>query len=183
MAARKRMRLTDRGIRSLHPGLHADGDGLLLQVTQNKARTWILRTMIHDKRRDMGLGSWPMVPLKEAREKASQFRKIAREGGDPFAVRNKANAPAPSFRKAAKTVHEAHSPSWKNKKHADQWISTLEAYAFPEFGDSRVDGIRSEDIVRTLALPYLAQEAGDSAQGASAYWNRAPLGERQWLSL
>ena len=57
MAARKRMRLTDRGIRSIRPGLYADGDGLLLQVTENKARTWILRTMINGKRRDMGLRS------------------------------------------------------------------------------------------------------------------------------
>lgn len=122
------MRLTDRGIRSIRPGLHFDGDGLMLQVTENEARTWILRTVIHDKRRDMGLGGWPMVSLKEAREKAFQYRKIAREGGDPFAVRNKENAPVPSFRQAAQTVHEEHSPSWKNKKHAAQWIGTLEEY-------------------------------------------------------
>lgn len=151
------MRLSDRGIRSIRAGLHADGDGLMLQVTENKARSWILRTMIHGKRRNMGLGGWPMVPLKEAREKASQYRKIAREGGDPFAVRAKANAPVPSFRRAAQTVHEEHSPSWKNKKHAAQWISTLEDYVFPALGDSRVDRVRSEDIFRTLAPIWLTK--------------------------
>ncbi len=155
MAARKRMRLSDRGIRGLIPGLYADGDGLLMQVTKNKARTWILRTMIHKKRRDMGLGSWPTVSLKEAREKAFQYRKIARDGGDPFAVRNKANAPAPSFKKAADAVHKTHALSWKNEKHASQWINTLNRYAFPFFGESRVDHIRSEDIVRALSPIWL----------------------------
>lgn len=155
MAARKRMRFTNRGIRSIRPGLHADGDGLMLQVTENKARTWILRTMIQGKRRDMGLGGWPTVSLKEAREQAFQFRKIARAGGDPFATRAKANAPVPSFRKAAEAVHREHSPSWKNQKHAAQWIKTLEDYVFPELGDSRVDRIRSENVVRTLSPIWL----------------------------
>lgn len=105
----------------------------------------------------MGLGSWPAVTLKEAREKALQYRKIAREGGDPFAVRDKARAPALTFKTAAMAIHKSHSPSWKNQKHTAQWINTLQQYAFPIIGNSRVDHIRSEDIVRALSPIWLAK--------------------------
>jgi integrase len=103
----------------------------------------------------MGLGGWPLVPLKEARDKAFRFRKIAREGGDPFAERDKARVLVPSFRKAAELVHTAHSSTWKNKKHTGQWLNTLKTYVFPLLGDSRVDQIRSEHIVRAVAPIWL----------------------------
>lgn len=150
MATRKRMRLTDRSLRAKAPGLHADGDGLMLQVTDNGARTWILRTLIQSNRRDMGLGGWPTVSLKEARDKAIKYRKIARQGGDPFIERDKSTAPIPTFQKAAEAVHESHSGSWRNIKHRDQWINTLRDYAFPTIGSLRVDAVKSGDIMRTI---------------------------------
>jgi hypothetical protein len=35
----------------------------------------------------MGLGSFTQISLLEARARARRLRKVAREGGDPFAVR------------------------------------------------------------------------------------------------
>ena len=157
MAGRQRQRLTDRSIRKTTFGTHADGDGLLLQVTKNGSRSWILRTMVQGKRRDIGLGGCPTASLKEAREEARLLRKIARSGGDPFAARDKSKTPVPVFRGAAKIVHAEQSPGWKNRKHADQWISTLKQYAFPTLGDSRVDAIRSEHIVRALSPLWLTR--------------------------
>jgi integrase len=109
--------------------------------------------MVHGKRRDIGLGGFPLVSLAEAREQAAELRKIARRGGDPLAARDKEHSPV--FRLAAERVHEAYKASWKNKKHADQWINTLKTYAFPVLGDSRVDQIRSEHVVRALAQIWL----------------------------
>lgn len=86
--ARLTKRLTDRGIARRREGLHLDGDGLYLQVTAGGAKSWLLRTMINGKRRDMGLGSLSAVSLAEARETADKWRKIARQGGDPIAARD-----------------------------------------------------------------------------------------------
>ncbi len=43
--------------------------------------------MVKGKRRDMGLGSCPEISLLEARARARRLRKVAHEGGDPFAAR------------------------------------------------------------------------------------------------
>ena len=68
-------------------GLCADGDCLYLKVDSSGSKRWILRTVVQGKRRDMGLGSCTEISLLEARARAWRLRKIAREGGDPFAAR------------------------------------------------------------------------------------------------
>lgn len=156
--ARLTKRLTEKGIKAKKPGMHPDGDGLYLQVTENLARTWILRTVVRGKRRDMGLGGYATVSLAEARTNAEKYRKIARDGGDPFAERDKGKAkPPPSFREAALTVHAEHAPTWKNPKHADQWINTLTEYAFPIFGKKRIDEVTSADVLNVLSPIWLTK--------------------------
>src|SRR5579862_995357 len=94
--------LTDRKARQVNePGRYADGQGLYLVVEPSGARRWLLRTVIHGRRVDMGLGGFPLVALAEAREKARQYRKIARDGGDPLAERRKAQTRVPTFAEAA----------------------------------------------------------------------------------
>ena len=83
-------RLTAVHVRNLGPGRHADGNGLYLQVDPSGARRWVLRTMVHGRRRDVGLGPTSLVGLAEAREKAVELRKAAREGRDPIAERDTA---------------------------------------------------------------------------------------------
>ena len=70
------------------PGLHFVGGvaGLALQVNQRGARSWVLRVQVGDKRRDMGLGGFPDVPLAGAREAAREARAKVRDGVDPIAT-------------------------------------------------------------------------------------------------
>ena len=70
-------RLTAPAVRSLGPGRHADGNGLYLEVDDTGARRWLLRTLVHGRRRDLGLGGASVVSLAEARELAAQLRKVA----------------------------------------------------------------------------------------------------------
>src|SRR5690242_11911010 len=55
----------------------SDGGGLLLVVKPSGARLWMARITVDGKRRDMGLGGYPAVSLREAREKAAAARKKA----------------------------------------------------------------------------------------------------------
>ena len=143
--------LTAVAIRALSsPGRYADGNGLYVVVDPSGAKRWVLRTVIIGKRCDIGLGGISLVTLAEARELTAQMRKSARSGGDPLAERRKAVIEIPTFEEAAKKVHAEHSGSWKNPKHAAQWINTLTEYAFPIFGNKRVDGVDTNDVKAAL---------------------------------
>lgn len=146
-----------QGIKHLESGTYADGGGLYLQVDEGGSRSWLLRTMVQGKRRWMGLGGYPVVSLAEARDDALTYRKVAKQGGDPFAERDKNKTTAPTFEQAARTVHGEHSAAWRNVKHRDQWINTLAEYAFPVFGDKRVDLVDSADLLTALAPIWLTK--------------------------
>jgi integrase len=145
-------RFSATAVRNLPPGRHADGNGLYLEVDESGARRWMLRTVVHGRRRCIGLGGASLVTLAEAREKARELRKVAREGGDPIAARDKGKRRSVTFAEAARQVHaEQIVGVGKNGKHVDQWISTLEAYAFPVVGTKAVHTIDQADVLRILA--------------------------------
>lgn len=140
-------------------GLHAVGGvaGLYLQVTSPTARSWILRTRIADKRRDIGLGSFPEVGLADARERAKTHKSTIREGIDPIAVLKAAKtaitaerARAVKFEELAERFIKSHAPSWKNPKHKDQWSNTLSAYAYPFIGAMVVADIDTPTVLKVL---------------------------------
>ena len=45
---------------------------------------------------------------------------------------------------------ELRRPTWSNPKHAYQWQSTLQIYAFPLVGRKRVDAITAADVLEAL---------------------------------
>lgn len=106
------------------PGKYFDGHGLFLLVKPSGSKSWVKRIVIRGKRREIGLGSASLVTLAEARDMALANRKVARAGGDPLQDRRDAKA-IPTFEDAARTVHELHAPTWRNRKHAAQFIATL----------------------------------------------------------
>jgi integrase len=145
-------------VRSLaKPGRYADGNGLYLVVDPSGAKRWVLRTVVHSRRRDIGLGGLQLVSLAEAREKATHYRKIARDGGDPLAEKRRAQRVLPTFEEAARQVHAEHKGAWKNEKHAAQRINTLRDYAFPVIGERRVDHIDTPEVLRVLSPIWLTK--------------------------
>ena len=68
----------------------------------------------------------------------------------------------PTFRKAALQVHRINLPTWRNRKYAAQWISTLETHVFPTIVDMKVDAIRKRDVLACLTPIWT--EKPDSAR-------------------
>ena len=92
--------LTDKWVlQAKIPGRFADGNGLYLVVDPSGAKRWVLRTVINGRRRDMGLGSYQLVSLKDAREQAVKYRNIARAGGLPSQRENELSLSRPLSRK------------------------------------------------------------------------------------
>jgi integrase len=113
--------------------------------------------VVQGRRTDIGLGGVSTTTLAEAREETTRLRKIARAGGNPLEERRKARITIPTFKTAAKTVHTEHSKTWKNKKHAAQWINTLKEYAFPYFGEIPVSEIGTAEAHRALSPIWLTK--------------------------
>lgn len=151
-------RLTAIQVRSLKtPDRYSDGNGLYLVVEPTGNKHWVLRTMVQGKRSDIGLGGLSTVSLAEAREDAYAKRKVARAGGNPIADRSAERRIIPTFAEAGRIVHTEHSPTWKNKKHAEQWLNTMTQYAFPAIGDVRVDKIDTPAVLRALSPIWLTK--------------------------
>lgn len=150
--AHPRNALTAVRVRSIsEPGLYADGACLYLQVSEGGAKSWILRTLVHGRRRDIGLGGLSWVSLAEARDEAAKWRKVAKDGGDPIAERQKERIITPAFEIVAREVHASHSQAFQNPKHAAQWITTLETYAFPSMGSTPVDKVGPKEVLAALS--------------------------------
>ena len=143
-------KLSDRKVKSLQePGRYGDGATLYLVVASGGSRQWVQRLTVRGKQTDIGLGGYPVVGLREAREKAQANRAQARSGADPLLERRR--AVVPTFRSLAAQHIEALRPSWRNAKHAAQWGSTLAAYAHPFIGNRPVDQITRADVIGLLS--------------------------------
>jgi integrase len=141
------------------PGLYAVGgvSGLALQVAPAGSRSWILRVTVGSKRREMGLGAYPDVPLAQARDKARAARAKIEEGVDPILERQRAasalraeQAKAMTFKKAAEQFIEDRGDAWRNPKHRSQWTATLETYVYPLVGRLLVADVNQSHVLAIL---------------------------------
>jgi integrase len=108
------------------------------------------------------------VSLSDARDRASVLYRLVRDGVDPLAQRDvdeaakKAAAQvaavkATTFRKAALDYIALHQATWSNPKHRQQWLNTLEAYAFPHFGDVPVATVETAHVLAALQQIWTAK--------------------------
>lgn len=162
-------------------GLTNAGDGLYFKVGKTGGTSWIFRFKIAGKSRDMGLGRYPEVGLAEARDKATEARKLAKTGTDPLAVRDAERearraaqqaeaARAVTFREVAASYIAAHRAGWKNAKHAQQWENTLATYAHPTIG-----ALPAQDVTTAHVLEILQPIWATKPETASRVRNRIEL--------
>lgn len=134
--------------------------GLLLQITPNGGRTWLLRVQVGAKRREIGLGGYPDVTLAMARDRAREAKDQIRRGIDPVEERKAAKAALMAaqhrslpFADAVKRYLAAKLEAFKNAKHRQQWRNTLDSYAVPDLGQMLVQDIGTQDVLRVLTQP------------------------------
>lgn len=141
------------------PGLHFVGTvpGLALSVSDSGARSWVLRVSVGAKRRDIGLGGFPGVPLAEAHQNARRARESIRQGVDPVESKRAAQsairarqAAEKTFAQCAAALIDAKSAGWSNAKHAAQWRATLDAYAVPAIGKLLVRDVDTPQVLEVL---------------------------------
>jgi len=141
-------------------GMHHDGAGLYLQVTERGA-SWIFRYAPlkgrHGRTREMGLGSLTLYSLAQARALALDARQLRHQGIDPIEHRNAARAQqrldeakSITFKNCADAYIAAHRAGWHNAKHAAQWETTLATYAYPVLGALPVQAIDTALVIKII---------------------------------
>ncbi len=78
-------KLTNTAVKAAAPGKYEDGQGLRMVVTKTGSRKWALRYQLQGRRREMGLGSYPAVSLKLARDKGDGH---SRDKGDGHFIKD-----------------------------------------------------------------------------------------------
>jgi integrase len=131
-----------------------DGNGLYLRIGPNGSKSWILRYQKLTKVHDMGLGSFTLISLKEARETAHQQRRLLHiEGADPITTRRAGQmleTTAMTFKKCAEAYISAHRAEWKNARHAGQWPTSLAQHVYPLIGDLPVASVDTPAVITVL---------------------------------
>lgn len=113
--------LNDTEVRKAKPRKSAyklfDERGLFLLVSPSGARLWRFKYRINRREKLIALGTYPDVPLKRAREKRDEARRLAADGIDPSVDRQQRRATQlETFEGIAKEWLELHASRWRPRR-------------------------------------------------------------------
>lgn len=136
---------------SLAAGRYYDdsGAGLHIYVRKSGSKSWSQKLRFGGKQLELGLGSYPMVSLSEARRIAAENKALAARGINPKSERAERKS-IPSFQEVMEQALPSILEELKNSKHRSQWRTTLEVYAIPVLGKMAVNEITVGDIHEVL---------------------------------
>jgi integrase len=159
-----RHKLTDADVKAATKDA-GDGGGLWLRVRSRtdkagksySTKSWFYRYSGHWH----GLGAYPVVSLKAARNLALEAERAVHAGRDPIAERRAKKAEAAvaeadmTFEGVAELYIKAHEQTWRNPKHRWQWRQTLEAHAYPVFGKWPVQRVDTGAVMKVIEPLWL----------------------------
>jgi len=158
-------------------GRYSDGEGLFLNVRPaarrgacaaevGKTREWLFRyTAPSGKRRDMTLGALPAMGLSAARDAAREATRMLASGTDPLEARSahreslrqaeqsqrtQAKVDALTLARFARRVHERIEAEFKNPKHRQQWINSLEQHVPAALWQKSIARIEPAELLEAL---------------------------------
>jgi integrase len=126
-----------------------DQSGLFLLATPGGSALWRFKFMFEGREKLIGLGRFPDVPLKRAREKRDEARRLVADGTDPSAVRRAAKL-------ATADSVEAISREWLEKQRDLQpgtirrHRRRLEKFIFPYIGKRPVKAVTPPELLTHL---------------------------------
>ena len=152
----------------------ADSGGLCLLVPPSGGKLWRWRYRFDGKEKMMALGEYPLVSLKEARERHSEARKVLVSGIDPMAERKAVGAAkqkeSEARQREADNSFENVAREWwnwwligKSPRHADTTMRRMEADVFPAYGHKPINEVTAADV-RQLMISVEKRDARDVAK-------------------
>ena len=131
------------------------GNGLSLEVAPEGGKRWRFRYRFQGTPKMISLGTYPLVPLKEARDKATESKKKVEQGIDP-AIKQNVTHNENTFQAVAKEWFDRFTHTATPRYSAEVW-SRLERDVFPFIGSKPLTDI---DAPTVLALLRRTEERG-----------------------
>ncbi len=146
--------LTEAEIRAAKPKEKAyklfDERGLFMLVTPAGGRLWRVRYWMAGVEKLLALGAYPEIPLKRARERREEARRLVAEGIDPSAQRR-------AEKNAVEHTFEAIAREWlalQEKRLSEHTMererNQLERFIFPELGSRPINRIAAHEVLALL---------------------------------
>lgn len=152
------MALSDITIRKAQPTDKqyklTDAEGLYLLVTPKGGKYWRYDYRFDGKRKTLAIGIYPDVPLKLARERKLEARKLVADGIDPNEMkkankRSRQEACANSFEIVAREWLVKYSTNW-TEDHKERITRRLEKDVFPYIGSKPVELINAPELLTVV---------------------------------
>lgn len=150
------MLLNDAAVKAAKPAAKPwklfDEKGLFLLIQPHGSKLWRIKYRFADKDQLLGLGSYPEVSLKQAREKRQKIREQVVAGIDPSAARKAAKAALAgegSFEALAREWYEQFASGW-TPEHAGRVWRRLEADLLPWLGKRPVQELEAPELLACL---------------------------------
>ncbi|MEC3861542.1 integrase arm-type DNA-binding domain-containing protein [Mesobacterium sp. TK19101] len=131
---------------TLAPKKYHDGDGLYFDKKKRGA-CWLYKYTLNGSAREMGLGSYPEVSLRTAREEATKARALKARGIDPIDERAAVRRRGTTFEKAAREYWQVHCQHYAKPEN---WINGMELNVFPHIGRKPIASLTAEDLIKFL---------------------------------
>lgn len=153
-----------------HPYKVFDERGLFMLVTPSGGRLWRFRYRHRGVEKLLALGAYPDVPLKRAREKRDEARRVVADGVDPSAKRQ-------AERAASADTFQAIAAEWlglQSKALAAETMgilgTRLKSFLYPYIGSRPVKEITAQELLSAL------RRIEARGKHETAHWVRALAG-------
>jgi len=152
------MPLTEVAIKSLKPQDKeikvSDAGGLYLLIHPNGGKYWRLKYRYAGKEKKLSIGTYPMVSLREARDKRDEAKRALYQGKDPGAQKQEAKrlvmfTAENNFEAIAREWFDVNKSKW-TPEHAERTIRRLEIHIFPEMGPRPISDITPLELLNTI---------------------------------
>lgn len=109
-----------------------DGNGLYIKVSKAGSKSWQFRY----KGKWLGIGSYPAISLKQARDEAFKYSQMLADGKDPKLEKEKAkyqdnNLFSIVSAKAFETKHPSKPHGWKSEEVYNRNLSIYNRFILP----------------------------------------------------
>ncbi|MDR2054889.1 MAG: integrase arm-type DNA-binding domain-containing protein [Desulfovibrio sp.] len=133
---------------------HSDGGGLFLYITPTGNKSWRLAYRYMGKQKLLVIGPYPVIGLKEAREKRDAAKNMLVNNIDPSMAKqeaklNAANAAKNSFEAVALEWHAKYSPAWV-ERYQISLLNSLRTHIFPYVGKFPIHTITAPVLLAAL---------------------------------